>query len=98
MAWCALIGDELTGLGFRLAGVDCYCPRPEEVPALVRRLAEETALILIAAELLDALPADLRRGLGSAQPPLVLAIPDVQNRVPVPDRASQVRRQLGLAQ
>ncbi len=98
MALCALIGDELTGLGFRLAGADCYSPAPEDVPALLQRLAGEAALILIAAELAAALPPDLLRQARLAQRPLVLIIPDVQGRVRPPDLAAAIRRQLGMVE
>lgn len=98
MALCALIGDELTGLGFRLAGADCYRPAPGEVPALLQRLAGEVSLILIAAELAATLPPDLLRQARLAQRPLVLVIPDVQGRVGPPDLAASVRRQLGMSE
>jgi vacuolar-type H+-ATPase subunit F/Vma7 len=98
MALCAFLGDEVTGLGFRLAGVDCYRPAAEDVPALLRELAPEVELILVAAELAATLPPDLIRGWQSTLRPLFLVVPDSRGRVACPDRASTVRRTLGMSE
>jgi vacuolar-type H+-ATPase subunit F/Vma7 len=52
--------------------------------------------VLITAELAARLPA---RRLGQARlalQPVVLVVPDVQNRSPMPDAGERVRRQLGM--
>jgi vacuolar-type H+-ATPase subunit F/Vma7 len=48
----AFIGDEVSALGFRLAGVDAHTPGPGEGPALFARLRCEAALILLTQEAL----------------------------------------------
>ena len=102
MTLCAFMGDDLSALGFRLAGVDCHCPDPTrpdtELAALFRRLRGEVALLLITAEIAARLPADLLRRAEVAERPLILVIPDVRQRVAAPDRAAAMRRQLGMSE
>lgn len=98
VALCVFIGDELTALGFRLAGVECVRPRPEETAVLFRELRERARLILMTAEVAAALPPDLLRQAQLDTQPLVLVIPDVRRRVVPPDRPAAVRRQLGMAE
>jgi vacuolar-type H+-ATPase subunit F/Vma7 len=98
MAVCAFLGDEVTGLGFRQAGVDVHRPRPHEVRDLFLRLRERTQLIILTAEVASELPSDLLRQAELDRWPLVLVIPDVRHRVPAPDLVSNLRRQLGMAE
>lgn len=93
----AFVGDEVSALGFRLAGVDAHTPGPGEGSALFARLRCEAALILLTQEALawvgeGALQAALRAGR-----PLVLVIPDVRGRQQPPDIGASIRRQLGMA-
>lgn len=98
MALCAFVGDALTALGFRLAGIECYCPTAAETPALFRDLRERVQLIVLTAESAAALPPGLLRKAEAAERPLVLVIADVCGRVHPADRADLVRRQLGIAE
>ena len=98
MVACAFLGDEVSGLGFRLAGVEVHCPEPPQVRALFLRLREETRDIGMTAEIAAALPPDLLREAELATWPLVLVISDVRNRVAAPDLVADVRRRLGMAE
>ena len=98
MTGCAFLGDELTGLGVRLAGVECHQPAPDETVPLFRALCERVQLILMTAETAGQIPADLLARVQRAERPLVLVIPDVRLRTTPPDRVSAVRRQLGMAE
>lgn len=98
MALCAFVGDELSALGFRLGGIECHSPSPEETPRLFRDLRERVELILLTADAAQALPADLLRKTQAAERPLVLVIADVRRRLLPPNRAELVRRQLGMAE
>lgn len=98
MALCAFLGDELSVLGFRLAGVECHQPAPEETLGLFRSLRERVQLILMTAEVADRLPAELLRRAQREEHPLVLVIPDVRRRTLPPDRVAAIRRQLGMAE
>lgn len=94
----AFLGDELTGLGYRLAGVECHHPGPEAVAERFSELRRRSRLILITAEAADVLgPTELLRA-QMAEAPLVVVIPDARRRRDPPDRAAAVRRQLGMAQ
>jgi vacuolar-type H+-ATPase subunit F/Vma7 len=94
----AFLGDELTALGYRLAGVECHHPDPAGVAERFAELCRRARLILITAEAADVLgPAELLRA-QAAESPLVVVIPDVRRRRDPPDRAAAVRRQLGMAQ
>ncbi len=98
MVYCAFLGDELTALGFRLAGVECHTPGPEGALALFGRLSREVQVLLISAAVAADLPPDLLRRAQMAERPLLLVIGDVRNTVPPPDRVAAVRRQLGMAE
>ena len=98
MALCAFLGDELSTFGFRLAGVECHRPAPQETLALFRSLREQVQLILITAEVAAALPPELLRRSQRDEHPLVLVIPDIRRHVVPPDRVAAVRRQLGMAE
>jgi vacuolar-type H+-ATPase subunit F/Vma7 len=98
MAVCAFLGDEVSGLGFRLAGVQVHRPEPHEVRDLFLRLHNETSLLILTAEVACALPPELLRQAELNPRPLVLVIPDVRNRVAAPDLVVEVRRQLGMAE
>lgn len=98
MASCAFIGDPQGALGFRLAGVQCHTPEPQQVPALLRELASQVELIVLTAALAREVPAALLAALEAAERPLVLVIPDVRGQCLPADRAALIRRQLGMAE
>lgn len=105
MIRCAFIGDVLTGAGFRLAGASIHRPDADGIPALFERLvdvsasgsASETDLILMTSEAAAALPAGRLAEIQRRGWPLVLIVPDVRGRHPVPDLVAALHRQLGLA-
>jgi vacuolar-type H+-ATPase subunit F/Vma7 len=98
MAVCTFLGDEVSSLGFRLAGVEVYRPEPHEVRDLFLRLRNETPLLILTAEVASALPPELLRQAELDPRPLVLVIPDVRNRFAAPDLVVEVRRHLGMAE
>jgi vacuolar-type H+-ATPase subunit F/Vma7 len=92
------LGDEVSSLGFRLAGVQVHRPAPHEVRDLFLRLRNEAPLLVLTAEVASALPPELLRQAELDPWPLVLVIPDVRNRVSAPDLVVEVRRHLGMAE
>jgi vacuolar-type H+-ATPase subunit F/Vma7 len=89
------IGDELSALGYRRAGARVIVPGDDLLEAF-ERACGEAPVVVITAELAARLPA---RRLGQARlalQPVVLVVPDVQNRSPMPDAGERVRRQLGM--
>lgn len=97
MSGLVFIGDEVSAAGWRLAGVRTIVPRSGEVETQVKRALTGTELLLITAELAATLSAPLRHQALLRTTPLVLIVPDLRNRAPVPDLASIMRAQLGLA-
>lgn len=98
MTICALIADEVTAAGFRLAGVEVHVPEDWEVPDRFQQLLSRAQVLLVTAERAVHLPAMvLDQALADPQP-LVLVIPDVGYRVEPPDVGARLRKQLGLAE
>ena len=95
---CAFIGDEVSAVGFRLAGVAAHSPEPAQAPELFRRLRGEAALILVTQEALGWVGEGTVRAAMAAARPLILVIPDVRGRSAPPDIGEAIRRQLGMAE
>ena len=97
-AKCAFIGDEVSAVGFRLAGVAAHSPTPAQAPALFQRLRGEAALVLVTQEALGWVGEAAVRAATLAGRPLVLVVADVRGRNSPPDIAEAIRRQLGMAE
>jgi len=95
---CALIGDELTAAGFRLAGFDVYVPAPEEATTCFEKLLEKMELLIITAEIAQTIPDELLHQAAIHSQPLILVIPDVRGRTQPTDLAADLRQQLGMAE
>lgn len=97
MAQVRYIGDEATAAGYRLVGVECRVPGPDETGEVFRRaIADGADVVLLSAEYavhLDA--AELSTAL-IAEHPLVAIVPDVFGRHAAPDVAHEVRLALGI--
>jgi vacuolar-type H+-ATPase subunit F/Vma7 len=90
------IGDEIGAAGWRLAGAATTVPAPGEEAAALDAARADAALVLVAADVAAQIDAALLRDAVAALAPLVLVVPDTQQRVPLPDFASRLRVQLGL--
>ncbi len=95
---CVFIGDEVSAAGFRLAGMTCHSPAPEQVTALFQHVRGEAGLILITAEYAGHVPEGLLAEAQREQRPLLLVMADIRGRVPPVDIVSALKRQLGLAE
>ncbi len=96
MSLCALIADEVTAAGFRLAGLEVAVPEDGAVPACFRALLGRSDLLLVTAERAQHLPTvELSEALARPRP-LVVVIPDVRVRLEPPDLGARLRRQLGM--
>ncbi len=97
MSAILFVGDAISATGWRLAGVQTRVPDPgQEAEWLTRLCAPPTQLVLLTAAVAQTLPAPLQQRLFALASPLVLVVPDVQERVAMPDLADGVRRQLGV--
>ncbi|HVN46817.1 MAG TPA: V-type ATP synthase subunit F [Steroidobacteraceae bacterium] len=92
----AVIADELTALGWRLAGARTFAGSPQTIASSFQTAQEEADLILISAQLAALLPqASLQAALHSF-PPLTLLIGDLRGEQEPPDLALEARRALGV--
>jgi vacuolar-type H+-ATPase subunit F/Vma7 len=98
MAAPVYLGDEVSGAGFRLAGMLVRVPERGSEAAALAAARAEAPLVLVAASIAARIGEGDLRAARAALAPLVLVVPDIDNATPVPDLASRLRRQLGLEQ
>jgi vacuolar-type H+-ATPase subunit F/Vma7 len=98
MSACALLADEVTAAGFRLAGVEVHVPDDGELAQRFTRLCDETALLLITAELAERLPAGVLSRQQRTSRTLILVVGDVRGRREPEELGASLRRQLGMAE
>jgi vacuolar-type H+-ATPase subunit F/Vma7 len=92
----AVIAEELTAVGWRLAGARIYVAEADTAGASLRAAARSADLILLTAALARHVPAaQLEEALLGAAP-LLLIIPDIQHAQEPPDIGLEARRALGI--
>jgi len=92
-----VLADELTAVGWRLAGARVLTPDRRNVEECFRTALRSAEVVLITAELTAAVPAQQLEEALRAQPPLVLVIADLREGREPPDMEEQIRRALGVA-
>ena len=90
------IGDDITAIGVRLAGVETHTPQPDALPALVAELRGATQLVMMTPDAFGALPPRLAQELADSELPLIAIIPDARGIMPIPDTETDVKRALGI--
>jgi len=94
------IGDEIAAAGWRLAGAAVHVPAAGDEAATlaaVRAAAQGcAALVLISAATAARIDGAQLQAAVAAMAPALLVVPDTQGRVPLPDFAARLRKQLGL--
>ena len=96
MARPCYIGDEVSALAWRLAGLRVHVPKDEELLSLVRRTCDESSMVLVSAAVARRLPGhELDALLARVGPPVVI-VPDVRGHTPLPDLSTRLRLQLGV--
>lgn len=90
------IGDDVSAAAYRLAGARTRVPAVEETSEVFDEACAESDLVLLSAEFAQYLPAEKLAHARTRKRPLLLLVPDVQGRVPVPDLAKQLRTRLGV--
>ena len=96
MTVACYIGDEATAAGFRLAGARVIVPGEGEERAALAAARGDAALVLVSADVAARIPADDMAAAQAALAPLVVTVPDLQERVALPDVAARLRRELGV--
>jgi vacuolar-type H+-ATPase subunit F/Vma7 len=84
------VGDEVTALGFRLAGVETRVPDDSELESVLAKAAEEASLVIVTAELAQR----IRKAPKDA---VLLVISSARGDVAPPDFALRARRELGIS-
>lgn len=93
----AVVADELTAVGWRLAGARVLLTDAPNVAETFRTALHGADLVLITAELAAAVPAGQLQHALHAYPPLVLVIADLRRGREPADIEAQTRRALGVA-
>ena len=90
------IGDEISAAGFRLAGVRTRTPTTDELPNSIEWACANTSLLLMTAEYAAMLPLAEKQSLLCQEMPLVVLVPDIRAKTPLPDLVTELRAQLGV--
>lgn len=90
------IGDEVSASAYRLGGARVRVTSGERVAADFAWACAEAELILITSEYAAQLPSDELLRAQSQLRPLLVVVPDIRGRVPLPDLCQWIRTQLGL--
>lgn len=98
MSVCALLADEVTAAGFRLAGIEVHVPDDGDLAQRFERLCDEAQLVLVTAELAERLPPALLHRQQRASRALVVIIADARGRREPEGLGATLRRQLGMAE
>jgi vacuolar-type H+-ATPase subunit F/Vma7 len=96
MRW-VIISDELSGLGWRLAGAQPFIATPDTVPERFAAAARDADLILITADLAQHLSQSTLTAALLAEKPLVAVISGLPSGGEPPDLERQVQQVLGIA-
>jgi vacuolar-type H+-ATPase subunit F/Vma7 len=92
----AVIADEITAVGWRLAGARVLTPAAEELSEYVRTALHDTDLVLITAEIASQMPESQLQTALLSEHPLLLIIADVRHDREAPDLEAEVQRALGV--
>lgn len=92
----AVLADELTAVGWRLAGAKVLLASPENVAACLATALQGAQVVLVTAELAAAVPAEQLQAALIRFPPLTLVVPDLRHRQEPADLEVQARRALGV--
>ncbi|HKL62379.1 MAG TPA: V-type ATP synthase subunit F [Woeseiaceae bacterium] len=97
MFQAVFIGDEVTGTGYRLAGLRTVTADADSAADALAAAREEAALVLIGAGSAAGIDAGELERVQRAGAPPVLVVPDAQGGEP-PDLAATINRAFGLEQ
>jgi hypothetical protein len=97
MTLAIYLGDEISAAGYRLAGVDARVPARGGEGAALARARAQAALVLVSASVAARVPKAALTGALLALAPVTVVVPDLQGETPLPDVASRLRAELGLA-
>lgn len=91
-----VVADELTAVGWRLAGAQVSIASPGDVDERFRQALQRAELVLITAELAARVSAPRLAAALEAFPPLTLIVGDLRHTEEPPDLETEARRALGV--
>lgn len=91
-----VIADEITAVGWRLAGAQVQTPDAGAVSDCMRVALRDAELVLITAGLAAAMPDSQLQAALLSERPLVLVVADLRHGREPPDIQDEVRRALGV--
>ncbi len=92
------IGDEVSAVGFRLAGLSVRVPQEGHEAAALEEAVTKAELVLITAEIASRIPQEFLDQTMAATQPLVCVLPDVRRRAEPQDFAAEIRTRLGIGE
>ena len=90
------LGDEVGGLGFRLAGVDVRVPHADAELLAFEEARSEAALVLVSASMAARIPSARLSAAMQALAPIVAVVPDLERGAAQDDTVTRLRSELGL--
>lgn len=92
------IGDELSAIGYRLAGTESFvAAHAVNLEELIEAAVAHSPLVLLGAGAAETLPPERLHRLLRALKPRVVVVPDIGGAAMPPDLAGWLRGQLGMA-
>ncbi len=91
-----VVADELTAVGWRLAGAEVSIASPADVEARFQEALQRAEIVMITAQLAVRVSAPRLAAALEAFPPLTLVIRDLRHAQEPPDLEAEARRALGV--
>ena len=91
-----MLADELTALGWRLAGARVALATAENAASCLKEALGSADIVVVTAQLASAIPAAQLEAALLAFPPLTLVIADLRREQEPPDLEAHARRALGV--
>jgi len=92
----AVIADELTAVGWRVAGAQVLIATAADAEQRLQQALDGAEVVMITAELAACVSAARLQAALLTFPPLTLIIADLQHALEPPDLEAQARRALGV--
>ena len=91
------VGDEISALGYRLAGVHVEVAAEAELLEVFERACAESLVVLVAFHVAAGLPREELERARAASSRLVLILPDEKSGEELLDPSARVRAELGMS-
>ena len=92
-----VVADELTAVGWRLAGAAVSIADPADVEKCLQQALQRAEVVMITAELAARVSAPRLAAALEAFPPLTLIVADLRRTQEPPDLEAEARRALGVS-